>query len=1021
MKLFQKSRRKISAILASSVLLSAMMPVLTHGASVELKDIADSYAGSEIQSLVDAGIISGYEDHTFGPHKAMTRAELAKMIVLTMGLKEDAAKASGFQDVDPSSWYSDYVGALVGSGITQGSSETTFSPDASITREELVVFFIRALGLENVAKTLPVDAELADLSEVSVWAKPHVSMAFNIGFVNGIQEAGGRLKFSPKAGAERQALARLAYEFKANKSKYTEKAQALAAKTENKPPKNDEPAVPGSATAVVGGGGEDNSGSGGNDENGTSTPTVSVAELLRSGTVLDSISINETGLYGPEDSASRTTITGTLTVDPGPDGTVTLQNIVMGPESDLEVLSGDIHSIKLQQTVIKQLRVNAVNNAGRDVRIEVKDGAEVESTQVQSQAVLESSSQTGKLGTITLSSGAASKTLTLKGNINSEVSVDAPDSKIELAPPSAGNPMNTKIQTLLVRANTTIFAGTGTSLSSVQVSGPNTTVGISGQGAVNSVNVDSTATGTTLNIGVGASIKSLRLDSPVVLKGDAEAITKLPASTGSGTVSIDDSVKADVKAAAIKTIVEAIDDIGEIKAYSEALENRINEVTAKVESARTLYDIKDTDISNLSVLDRARNEIILYKDLSLLEIEFASGDNDSSITKNIGLKKEGSASTAISWTSDKPAFIQNDGTVTRPAAGSPDEMVSLTATLSRHFQYTVTKTFVVTVKAERKPSGEKPDTDAPEQVTGLRVQETLENQVTLAWNAAKDNVATVGYSVYVNDMKYRDVSSENGIVLGLSPNTPYSFKVRAFDKAGNAGPFSAALVVSTKEASIAAPGSVTNLVYSARSTTMNLKWVAPANAMGTVSYAVYKDGAFLVNTSATNIDIIGLLPGTLYQFEVRAFNEAGYSVAAALSARTVPKLTVYSVRLYNSQTGKLSGNVPKLSDGRFLVLSSGIRDADALIVTFSDSTTGNSLSGTIDYQNAAVYRNADPVKVASGVYNDAVSGAVYYQFSLNDAKSSSSTQSSVTIYGLQYEISSAFYQVDPITVTMLGL
>ncbi|WP_248929563.1 S-layer homology domain-containing protein [Paenibacillus hamazuiensis] len=221
-------RRKISVVLVFALLVSTLMPLTVFGETKQFKDIADSYAQKEIQSLVEAGVISGYEDNTFQPKKPMTRAELAKIIVLSLGLKENGDKAAAFKDVDPKSWYRGYVGALVESGITEGTSATSFSPESKVTREELVVFFIRAFGLEDTAKKLPIDAKLSDISDVSEWAKPSVSLAFKNGFINGVQGNDGKLRFNPKDNAERQALARLAYEFKTNKSVYIDKSMELA-------------------------------------------------------------------------------------------------------------------------------------------------------------------------------------------------------------------------------------------------------------------------------------------------------------------------------------------------------------------------------------------------------------------------------------------------------------------------------------------------------------------------------------------------------------------------------------------------------------------------------------------------------------------------------------------------------------------------------------------------------------------------------------------------------------------------
>jgi hypothetical protein len=212
----------------------ALVPVGTGNAAeakTALTDVSNSYAKAEIEALAAAGVIGGYEDGSFRPTKAMTRAELAKIIVLSSSLQENADKAAPFTDVASNAWYRGYVGALVASGITQGTSPTSFSPDALVTREELVVFFIRALGLEEKASKLALDVKLSDLDSVSKWATAHVSLGFKLGFVQGIQNNDGTVRFSPKDSAERQALARLAYEFTKNKSALVAKADTLSSNT----------------------------------------------------------------------------------------------------------------------------------------------------------------------------------------------------------------------------------------------------------------------------------------------------------------------------------------------------------------------------------------------------------------------------------------------------------------------------------------------------------------------------------------------------------------------------------------------------------------------------------------------------------------------------------------------------------------------------------------------------------------------------------------------------------------------
>lgn len=220
--------KKIAAsVLAILLVLSAFSFGSTTLAAGNFSDISNSYAQQEIEALVEAGIISGFDDGTFRPKESMTRAQLAKVLVLSLGLEEDPVAASIFTDVATTSWYSGYIGALYNSGITKGTTETTFSPHANVTREELAVFFVRAFNLEEAAKKVDVAASLTDSNQVSAWAKQHVSLAFRIGFINGIKNQDESYRFEPNAYADRQALARLAYEFHVNKDKYVTAAQKL--------------------------------------------------------------------------------------------------------------------------------------------------------------------------------------------------------------------------------------------------------------------------------------------------------------------------------------------------------------------------------------------------------------------------------------------------------------------------------------------------------------------------------------------------------------------------------------------------------------------------------------------------------------------------------------------------------------------------------------------------------------------------------------------------------------------------
>lgn len=96
-----------------------------------------------------------------------------------------------------------------------------------------------------------------------------------------------------------------------------------------------------------------------------------------------------------------------------------------------------------------------------------------------------------------------------------------------------------------------------------------------------------------------------------------------------------------------------------------------------------------------------------------------------------------------------------------------------------------------------------PDTQAPSAPVHLRAAGLTSTSVSLAWNAATDNVGVTGYEIYRGDALVTTVSGTalSYTVTGLTPDTAYSFTVKARDAAGNASAASNALEVKTLDGS----------------------------------------------------------------------------------------------------------------------------------------------------------------------------------------------------------------------------
>jgi hypothetical protein len=234
----QRWRSKWTALLVAGALLTSIISPALPAARAEeatsaaraaqYSDLSTSYAAKEIAALTASGILDGFDDGTFRPAEPVTRAQFAKVIASILKLKAEPEIAARFRDVPANAWYAGYTGALVKEGITDGVSEHEFAPDQLVTREELATFFMRALKLSKSAQSLPLDSStFADFNDISPWAQHYVSFAYKIGLLQGSQDASNSLVYRPKAQADRQALARLAFELLENKDTYLDKAAGL--------------------------------------------------------------------------------------------------------------------------------------------------------------------------------------------------------------------------------------------------------------------------------------------------------------------------------------------------------------------------------------------------------------------------------------------------------------------------------------------------------------------------------------------------------------------------------------------------------------------------------------------------------------------------------------------------------------------------------------------------------------------------------------------------------------------------
>lgn len=94
--------------------------------------------------------INGYPDNTFRPENQVTRAEVAAMFAKILNLEVKKETQAVYSDVPKEHWAAGVIRAVTDAGLFKGYEDNTFRPDAAITRAELVVVIAKHLKLENV-------------------------------------------------------------------------------------------------------------------------------------------------------------------------------------------------------------------------------------------------------------------------------------------------------------------------------------------------------------------------------------------------------------------------------------------------------------------------------------------------------------------------------------------------------------------------------------------------------------------------------------------------------------------------------------------------------------------------------------------------------------------------------------------------------------------------------------------------------------------------------------------------------
>jgi len=144
-----KKAKFFASSLTAAVAVSAVAP--TVFASELPADVADHEEADKVQLLMEAGVVQGFPDGTFQPGTSVTRAAAAKMLSVLLELDTENAPATDLTDVKEDVWYTGYVNALVAEGVINGYEDDTFRPNEELSRAEFAKMVVEAYGLEIAA------------------------------------------------------------------------------------------------------------------------------------------------------------------------------------------------------------------------------------------------------------------------------------------------------------------------------------------------------------------------------------------------------------------------------------------------------------------------------------------------------------------------------------------------------------------------------------------------------------------------------------------------------------------------------------------------------------------------------------------------------------------------------------------------------------------------------------------------------------------------------------------------------
>lgn len=195
---------QIGAVDVSAAQITQDGHVISRPELLEQFEFPNNWARPALEFAVGNGILKGRENG-LAENANTTRAETAALLVRLLGAQGKDTGLDQYTDVDPDKWYYPELAVAVELGIMKGTSDTTLSPNAPITREQVFTLLSRAFGIYCADSKRW--REFTDGMDSSAYARSAISALADRGYLKGYEDGSMR----PKQYITRAELAQLFY------------------------------------------------------------------------------------------------------------------------------------------------------------------------------------------------------------------------------------------------------------------------------------------------------------------------------------------------------------------------------------------------------------------------------------------------------------------------------------------------------------------------------------------------------------------------------------------------------------------------------------------------------------------------------------------------------------------------------------------------------------------------------------------------------------------------------------------